>query len=255
MNTAHRLAASTVLLCTALSAVPVLGQGLSAEEIVKRSEDLFRGRTSHGIFEMTITTQRWERTLKFEGWFDGSERALIVILAPPKEEGVASLKIGNNMWNYLPNVNRVIKIPPSMMMQSWMGSDFTNDDLVRESSMARDYTATLLNTDSLDGTAAYKLQLIPKPEAAVVWGKLLYWVREEGFVPLRAEYFDEQGDLIRVLRFTEIKRMDDRVIPTVWSMIPRNKEGHKTVIHVIKIHYNVQLDENMFSLRNLRRLR
>lgn len=229
------------------------GQDLSAEEIVKKSEDLFRGRTSHAVFEMTIVTPRWQRTLKMEGWFDGNERALIRILAPPKEEGVSSLKIGTNMWNYLPKVDRVIKIPPSMMMQSWMGSDFTNDDLVRESSMARDYTATLLGEETLDGFESYKLELLPKPEAAVVWGKLLYWVRKNDYVPLRVEFFNERGERVRVLRFSEIKHMHDRVIPTVWEMVPEKKKGRKTVIRVLEIQYNVRLDPNLFSLRTLRR--
>lgn len=231
------------------------GQELTAEQIVKKSEDLLRGRTSHAVFEMTIVTPRWQRTLKLEGWFDGTERALIRILAPPKEEGVASLKIGNNMWNYLPKVDRVIKIPPSMMMQSWMGSDFTNDDVVRESSMARDYTANLLGVDSLDGARAYELELIPKPEAAVVWGKIRFWVRKKDFVPLRTEFYNERGELIRVLKFSKIKRMHDRVIPTVWEMIPQKKEGRKTVIRVLEIQFNVRLDKNLFSLRNLRRRR
>ncbi len=243
------------LLALVATTALALAQQPTAAEIVKRSERLLRGRTSHGIFEMTIITPRWQRTLKMEGWFEGDERALIRILAPAKEKGVSSLKIGNNMWNYLPRVDRVIKIPPSMMMQSWMGSDFTNDDLVRESSLARDYTPRLLGVDTLDGMSSYRLELLPKEGAAVVWGKILYWVRRKGSVPLRSEYYNERGELIRVLKFSAIKRMHDRVIPTVWEMIPQKKKGHKTIIRILDLRFNVRLDKSLFSLRNLRRRR
>jgi outer membrane lipoprotein-sorting protein len=226
---------------------------LSALDIIKKVDQLLRGDSAHSIMEMTIINPRWKRTLKMESWERGRKESLVRILAPKKEEGVGSLKIDYQMWNYLPRVERIIKIPPSMMMSSWMGSDFTNDDLVKESSIVEDYSHTLLGTVDLDGTDAFKIEAIPKPEAPVVWGKLYFFVREKDYVPLRQEYFSESGELVRYLNFSDIKRMGERLLPTVWEMVPLNKKGKKTIVNLIQIQFDLPLKDELFTLRNLKK--
>jgi outer membrane lipoprotein-sorting protein len=225
----------------------------TAEEIIKRAEDLMRGRSNTGTLSMTITTPNWERTLTMDYWEKGKDKSLIKITSPAKEAGMVSLKVDNNMWNYLPGVERVIKVPPSMMMQSWMGSDFTNDDLVKESSIVDDYDPAISGSDTLDGDEVYLLELIPKPEAAVVWGKIVAYIRARDYIPVKYEYYDEKEELIRVMNLSEVKWMGDRNIPTVWTIIPLKKEGRKTVMEVIELQFDIPIDDDIFSLSNLKR--
>ena len=226
---------------------------LTAEEITKKAEDLMRGRSNTATLTMTITTPNWERTLTMDSWEKGKDKSLVKITSPAKEAGTVSLKVENNMWNYLPSVEKIIKIPPTMMMQSWMGSDFTNDDLVKESSIVDDYDPAVLGKETLDQGEAYVVELIPKPEAAVVWGRIVAYIRDGDYVPLKYEYYDEKGKLIRVMDLTEIKEMGGRTIPTVWTMVPKTKEGRKTVIILNRIEFNVPISDDIFSRSNLER--
>ncbi len=226
---------------------------LTAEEVVKKAEDTMRGQSNVGKMTMTITNPNWERTLVMDYWEKGKDKSLVKLTSPAKEAGTVSLKIENNMWNYIPSVEKVIKIPPSMMMQSWMGSDFTNDDLVKESSIVEDYTPKLLPNKTLSEGEAYVMELTAKPEAPVVWGKILLYVRVTDFAPMKYEYYDEKGKLIRVMTMSKIKKVGRRAYPTVWTMEPKNKEGHKTVIIVNEIKFDVPIDKSVFSLSNLKR--
>ncbi len=226
---------------------------LTAEEIVKRAEDIMRGSSNIGKLTMIVTNPNFKRTLTMEYWEKGKDLSLVKIISPAKEAGTVSLKVDNNMWNYLPSVEKVIKIPPSMMMQSWMGSDFTNDDLVRESSIVDDYTPVLLENSMLSEGEAYTLELTAKPDAPVVWGKILVYVRVSDYAPMKYEYYDERGKLIRVMTMSKIKKIGRRAYPTVWTMVPKNKEGRETVIIVDEIKFDVPIDKNIFSLSNLKR--
>ncbi len=230
---------------------PALGQ--TAEEIVRRAEDAIKGRTSHGIFVMRVVTPDYQRTLKMESWWVGNEKALIKIIAPAKEAGNRTLKIGNEIWMYLRNTETTIRIPPSMMLQSWNGSDYTYDDLVRESNLVRDYKITLAGTDTVDGAVCWKLELIPKPEAPVVWGKVYYWVRKQDYLPAKVEYYDERGQLIRTMHFLEFKRMGGRKIPTRWIMRNERKPGHYTELIIKKVRFNIRIPDRIFSFRELER--
>jgi len=234
-------------------ALTAFAQEMTADEIVRKAEDIMRGSSNVGVMSMQIITPNWERTLDMKYWEKGKDRSLVKITAPAKEAGTVSLKVDYNMWNYLPSVEKVIKIPPSMMMQSWMGSDFTNDDLVRESSIVDDYDPALLGTETLDQGEAYLLELTAKPDAPVVWGKINIFIRVEDFAPLRYEYFDEDGDMIRVMYMSEIRVIDGRSYPTVWTMEPINEEGKKTIITVHEINFDVPVDDSIFNLSNLKR--
>jgi outer membrane lipoprotein-sorting protein len=246
--------AAALLLASALACgSAAMAQEPPARDIVDRVESLLWGRTVQGEYEMTITTPRWQRTLALRAWMERPRRSFIRILAPAKEKGIGSLRIGAEMWNYLPNVERTIKIPPSMMLQPWMGSDFTNDDLVKSSSLVDDYTSRILREEASGGAPAYVLELIPKPDAAVVWGKILYWVRKSDFIPLKQEFYDERGALVRVMTFTEVRPMSGRTIPTRWEIRPSDKPGNATTIVVKSAVYDRPVDPEVFTQRNLQK--
>ncbi len=226
-----------------------------ATEIVKKADDLMRGLTQVSTYTMNVIRPDWQRTMRFRFWSEGTEKAFILILEPAKERGVTFLKLKNEMWNYIPRINRIIKIPPSMMMQSWMGSDFTNDDLVKESNVVTDYDHTLLGRETLLGFDTYKIELRPRPEAAVVWDRVVEWIRVEDYVPLKAEYFNERGERIRTLTFSAIKPLGGRTLPTVFELVEEKKPGHKTVLILEDVVFDRPIANSVFTKQNLRRAR
>lgn len=225
------------------------------KEIVRQADEKFRGTSSIGTLSMTIERPSWSRTITMKNWTFGNEYSMIYIESPANEKGQVFLKRDNEMWNWVPSIERMIKIPPSMMMQSWMGSDFTNDDLVKESSLVKDYDQSLLGEETIENYPCYKIELIPHEDAAVVWGKIYMWVSKEQLLWLKAEFYDEDGDLVNTENLTDIKQMDDRVIPTRLEMIPEDKPGQKTVMIFEEIDFNVDIDESFFSIQNMRKVR
>ncbi|WP_299577189.1 outer membrane lipoprotein-sorting protein [uncultured Sunxiuqinia sp.] len=230
-------------------------QSVDIKEIVRKADQKLRGNSSIGEFTMTIQRPAWERTISMKNWTLGSDYSLILITAPAKEKGQVFLKRENEMWNWVPSIDRMIKIPPSMMMQSWMGSDFTNDDLVKESSLVKDYKHQLIGEENLEGYACYKIELIPHEEAAVVWGKIYMWVSQEELLWLKAEFYDEDNFLVNTEILSDIRQMDDRIIPTHLEMIPAEKEGHKTIMTFDQIDFDVDLKASFFSIQNMKRIR
>lgn len=231
----------------------VAAQEPSGREILDRVERLLWGNTVQGDYEMTISTARWQRTLGLKVWIERPKRSFVRIVSPAKEAGIGSLRLGSEMWNYLPNVERVIKIPPSMMLQPWMGSDFTNDDLVKESSILEDYTHKVLGTVTIDGQAMYQVEATARPEAAVVWGRILYWVKKSDFVPLKQEFYDERGELVRTMSFSDVRSIGGRRVPTRWEMRPRAKPGNVTIIALRNAVYDRPIDAEVFTQRNLQK--
>ena len=227
---------------------------IDIEAIVKQMDELYRSETSQTNMEMQIVTPHWERTLALEVWTQGMDRTFILINSPKKEKGVATLRIGNEMWNYLPKTNKVMKVPPSMMMGSWMGSDFTNDDLVKESSMLDDYTYELITPADALPDHLY-IQLLPKEDSPIVWGKLIVAIRVSDQIPTWQHFYDETGRLTRVMNFKEIRSFDGKTIPSVMEMIPQNKEGHKTVVRFVDAEFDKGIDEKVFTRRNLQKRR
>ena len=225
------------------------------KEIIRISDEKFRGTSSEGEMTMIIERPTWSREVSMKNWSLGNEYSLIYITAPAKEKGQVFLKREKEMWNWVPNIERMIKIPPSMMMQSWMGSDFTNDDLVRESSIVNDYTHKLVGEEIIDGYNCYKAELIPLDDAPVVWGKVIIWVSKEDYYWLKAEYYDEDGYLVNTENLSEVKQMDDRKIPTRMEMIPADEPGNKTIIIFKNMKFSVKIDESFFSQQNMKRIR
>ena len=232
----------------------IISADVTVDEIIDKVDKLYRSNSSYSEIEMRIITPEWERTLSMKVWSEGMEKTFIYITEPAREKGVSTLKIGNEMWNYLPKVDKTIKIPPSMMSSSWMGSDFTNDDLVRESSMVEDYTYKIINPDNTVDTLIY-IEMIPKEETAVVWGKVILTVRETDYIPVEQKYYDEEGNLKRIMNFRNIKKMGGKIFPSIMEMIPMDKEGHKTIIEYKDAEFDIPLDKDIFSLRNMRKAR
>jgi outer membrane lipoprotein-sorting protein len=222
-------------------------------EIIRRSENAIKGETSRGTFIMTVVTPSYTRRLEMESWWVGNTKALIVVTSPKKEAGNKTLRIGNEMWSYLRNTETTIKIPPSMMLQSWNGSDFTNDDLVRESDLTEDYGQTLLGPEDIEGARCWKIRLVPHPDVPVVWGRIDYWVRQSDYLPARQEYFDERGTLVRTMEFSDFRTMGGRKIPAKWVMINNAKEGHRTEFGIREVAFDVPISDRIFSLRELER--
>lgn len=247
-----RLATITVSLA-ALAVPGVRAQPSEGREILDKVEKLLWGSTVQGEYEMTIATPRWQRTLRLRLWMDRPRRSFVRIVSPAKEAGIGSLRIGTEMWNYLPNVERIVKIPPSMMLQPWMGSDFTNDDLVKESSILEDYTHKVIGTVQLDGETVVQIEAVPKPDAAVVWGRIVYWVRRADTMPLKQEFFSERGERVRVLTFSDVRKVGGRTLPTRWDMRPDAKPGNSTTVVLKDALFDRPVDDEIFSQRNLQK--
>lgn len=222
------------------------------EAIVRKVDELYRSEASYAEIEMEIVTPHWQRTLSMDAWTEGMNKTFIRITSPKKEEGMATLRIENEMWNYLPKTNKVMKVPPSMMMSSWMGSDFTNDDLVREFSLLEDYTYERVEGED---EGLFYVKAIPNEDLPVVWGHIIIAVRKADFLPAWQKYYDEKGDLMRVWNFTDIRKFGNRTLPAVMEIIPQQKEGHKTVMRYLKAEFDAKFDRDIFSLRNLRTTR
>jgi outer membrane lipoprotein-sorting protein len=251
-----RLAVLAVLLLGALllgPAGPAPADDLpDVDALMRRVDELWRGESSHARMTMTVKTDRYERSMSMEGWSEGTEKSLVKILEPKKDRGIATLKVEKNIWNYLPKINRVTKIPPSMMMGSWMGSHFTNDDLVKESSYEQDYASKLTFAGVRDGARIYEITSTPRPDAAVVWGKVVTEIEQESLLPIKALYFDEQGQVAREMTFDDLRTLDGRKLPTRLVLRPMDKPGEHTTIVYQAIEFDVKLPPGLFTLQGLR---
>jgi outer membrane lipoprotein-sorting protein len=219
-------------------------------DVVDAVDKLYRADSSYVVIEMEIVTPQWQRTLKMKAWSEGTDKTFIRILEPQKERGISTLRIGNEMWNYLPKVQREIRIPPSMMMSSWMGSDFTNDDLVKEFTFKDDYDFRYVKADNPTPGVLY-IECTPKAGRPIVWGSVLLEVDAATYIPIAERYFDEKGELMRVMNFKEIKAFGGRRIPSVLELIPQKKEGHKTVVRYLEAEFDMAVPADTFTRRNL----
>jgi outer membrane lipoprotein-sorting protein len=245
------LALVTLLTSLLLAPRPAAAQQ-TAREIVDEVDRLLRGESSRGRFTMEIVTEHWSRSLEIRVWSLGTEYALARVLAPAKEAGTATLKIDEEVWNYLPRVDRTIKVPPSLMMGSWMGSHFTNDDLVKDSRLIEDYEIEIAFEGRRDGVEVWEFALVPKPEAPVVWGKIVMQVRKRDKMPTWMRYYDERDRLERTMTLSEFRVMGGRLVPTVTDVIPADEPNERTTVRYEELEFDVGLSPDFFSLRNLR---
>ena len=237
------------ILFMGLIALPALAETApGATQIIDEMEALYRGESSRAEITMTVQTPNFQREMKMASAAMGTEQSFIRILAPKKDRGISTLKVDSEMWNYFPKINKVIKVPPSMMMGSWMGSDFTNDDLVKETTLTDEYNLSLDTTED-----RYTITLIPKQQTVTVWGKIEYVVDRDRMVPLQQNFYDDRDELIRKLVFSEVRQFGNHALPSRLEMIPLNKEGHKTTIVYDELTFNPEdVDPSVFTLRNLK---
>ncbi len=244
-----------ILAAFATASSGIAGQDLDARELVRRANDLARGLNSYSTASMQIVRPDWTREMAMKSWSLGTDYYLILITAPARDKGQVFLKRENDMWNWVPRVQRSVKIPPSMMNQSWMGSDFTNNDLVRVDSLVIDYTQEIVGQETVEGHDTYQIELMPLPEAPVVWGRVVLWIAKTEYFMLRAEYYDEDGELINRLTASDVKLMDDREIPTRMVMEDAKKPGHQTIMVTETADFHIDVDEAFFSQQRMRTVR
>jgi outer membrane lipoprotein-sorting protein len=230
-------------------------QEKTAKEIIQIADEKNRGETSQGAMAMKIIRPNWERTVEMKSWSKGDDYFLIYITAPAKDKGQVFLKRKKEMWNWVPSIERMIKIPPSMMMQSWMGSDFTNDDLVKQSSIVKDYTHELEGEEEIRGQSCYKIILIPLPDAPVVWGKIIAWVTIDGYNLWKSEYYDEDEFLINIENAYDIKSFGDRELPSKIEIQPADEPEKKTVLLLKDVIFNKPIDDSYFTQQYMKQVR
>jgi outer membrane lipoprotein-sorting protein len=232
------------------------GQELSPKEIVSKANEKFNGeKTSISQMSMTIVRPTWQRTIEFKNWTSGNDYALTLITGPASEKGQTFLKRQNEMWSWNPTISRLIKLPPSMMSQGWMGSDYTNDDILKESSVVNDYNHEIVGEEELDGHLCYKIKMVAKENAAVIWGYQIRWIDKKNFLFLKSELYDQDGYLVRTETGTDIKEMDGRMIPSRIELVPAEEEGQKTIIEIKEIEFNRPINDSFFSQQNMKRVR
>lgn len=255
MNSKNTL---TLLMLLMLLMLPVAisAQTPDAREIIRIADEKFNGeKTSISTMVMTIVRPTWERSIEFKSWNSGKENSLTLITAPAKEKGQSFLKREQEMWNWNPTIARLIKLPPSMMSQGWMGSDYTNDDILKESSVVNDYEHSILAEEEYEGRKCWKIMMRSKEDADVIWGHQVRWIDQKDYLFLRSELYDEDGYLVRTELGSDIRSMDGRLIPTRIELIPEEEEGQKTILQVKEIRFNEAIKDSFFSQQNMKRVR
>lgn len=230
-------------------------QGQDAYQIIKNADEHLRGVSQKAEMSIEVQRPKWSRTMEIKAWSLGSDYSFILINAPSRDKGTVFLKREKEIWNWQPKIEKIIKLPPSMMMQSWMGSDFTNDDLVKESSILLDYTHEISGDTLIQNRSCYTIELTPKPEAAVVWGKIKTFIDKADFLQLGSEFYDEDGYLINKMVASDIRSFGDKILPSKLVMTPVEEEGQTTILRYKSIEYDIDIEEAFFSKQNMKRLR
>ena len=246
------------LIAMLLTAFPAMAQEFSdhrqrTTHILNTVDDLWRGSSSYAVVSMQVKTEHYTRLMRMEGWSKGKEKTLFRVLEPLREKGTVTLKSDNHIYTYLPKTDRTIRLTSGMMMGSWMGSHLTNDDLVKEARLEEDYDATISFEGKRDGHAIIEFTLIPKPDAPVVWGKLLLVIMADSYTPLAEYYFDEDMVLARTFTFSGMKELAGRQRPAVLRVVPADKPDEYTEFIYEQLELNILLSDAMFSKSSLKR--
>ena len=236
-------------------ATNIIAQDLTAREIIDKANQKQQGDYHQGEIKMSIIRPDWKREMKMKSWASGDDFSLILVNAPARDKGAAFLKRDKELWNWQPTIDRVIKMPPSMMSQSWMGSDFTNDDLVKQSSVVNDYNQAITGETVIEERTCWEITLIPTEEAAVVWGKVKMWVDQKDFLQLKTEFYDEDDYLVNTMYGKKIGELGGRTLPLVMEIVPADEEGHLTRIEYLSMNFDKSIKDNFFSVQNMKRVR
>ena len=227
-----------------------------ANQILKNSEQKIQGiKSSYQEMMIKIVRPKWSKEMTMKGWSIGEDYFTSVVLSPAKEKGTVFLKRENEVWNYIPSIERTIKLPPSMMMQNWMGTDFTNDDLVQRSSITDDYTNSIIGNEIIDGLDCWIIELIPNEDAAVVWGKLVMWIDKRDYMQLKTQFFDEYDEMTSIMTGKAIKNFDGKKLPAIIEFVPLDKEGNKTIVERLVWKFDIDINERYFLPNYMKNLR
>jgi len=232
-----------------LSTLTLLQAEETAHNIMKKVDENVRGKNIYMQMNMSITSLGHKRTMKMQTWAQGSKKSFVKTIYPPKDRGITFLSLDNQMWQYIPKIERIIKIPPSMMLQNWMGSDITNDDMVKQSSIVDDYDATILKREANIVT----IQLVPKEDAAVVWGKIISQINTTNYTNVKDVFYDEDGLQVRTFTYEKVKKFGKYYIPTYWKITPSDKKGQYTEIIIEDVKYDTKISEQYFKKSALKR--
>jgi len=246
-----KVAIQTLLLLSVGFSLPCSADTIDAAAIIKAAMDQWRGTTSHSTMSMTIHRPDWERTMTMEAWTAGEKKSLVRILKPKKDAGNGTLLLDNKMWTFSPKINRVIKIPSSMMNQNWMGSDFSNKDVARSADIIDQYIHTLIDTESSEGHKVYVIQSVPKEDAPVVWGKEVLRIRDD-YVMLEHTFFDQDMKPIKRMRTSKVGMMGGRMVAIQERMAKLEIPDEYTEIKMLSAKFDIKVADSMFTLSNLR---
>ena len=227
----------------------------TAYQIIEKADSKMRGLSSYSEMSITTVRPKWKKTMTMKNWSKGDKYAVSLVTSPAKEKGSVFLKRSNEVWNYIPSLERTIKLPPSMMMQSWMGTDLTNDDLIKQSSTVTDYTHKIIGQETIEGLTCWKLELIPTEEATVVWGKLNVWIDQADYMQLKIEFYDEDEELINLMTGSNIKSFSGKRLPSILEFIPLEDQGNKTIIEYQVWEFDVEIPSNYFTTQYVSRLK
>ena len=254
MRTARTLVLAGLAIVLSLPVTPAAAQP-RPEEIIARMDAAMRGDSSYAEMVMRIERPRYSREVALRAWAKGRDASLILITAPARDKGTVYLLRDRDIWTYDPRIDRTTRLPSSMMAQSWMGSDSTNADMIRDTDPVRDYHHRLVTITDYRGDRSYLVEMIPKPETPIVWGKVLVWVRVADDLQLRLEYYDQRDALVSTMEMDQMTRFDDRVIPARVTVTPADTEGERTILLYRQVHFNIPIEDSFFSRATLQRLR
>ncbi len=226
----------------------------TAQEIIKKADEKYRGTSSYSEMTINIVRPKWSKQMKIKGWTKGTDYSVSVVTSPAKEKGTVFLMRGKEVWNYMPTIDRTIKFPPSMMLQNWMGTDLTNDDLVKQSSILEDYTHKIIGKEVKEGYNCWVLELIPKEDAPVVWGKVIIWVDQTEYMMLQTDYYDEDDFLVNQMIGSDIKEFSGKKLPSKLRVIPVEDEGQETVLIYDKLQFDIKISDQYFTTNYMKRI-
>lgn len=228
--------------------------GQTADEIIKNADDKFRGKSSYSEMTINIIRPKWSKEMKMKAWAKGSDYSVSVITSPAKEKGTVFLMREKEVWNYLPTIDRTVKFPPSMMLQNWMGTDLTNDDLVKQSSLVTDYNKEIIGEEEKEGYMSWKIELTPKPNAAVVWGKIIIWIDKKEYMQMQTDFYDEDMFLVNQMLGSEVKTFDGKSLPSKLTVLPIDKPEQSTVITYNTWKFNIDIPDQYFTTNYMKRI-
>ena len=244
-----------LLISFSFTSTKLSAQSMSAVDIIKKVEKTMRGNSNFSEIKMTIIRPDWSREMTMKSWAKGEDYALIQITGPARDKGTMFLKRQNELWNWQPKINKTIKMPPSMLTQSWMGSDFSNDDLVRQSSFIYDCEHEKLEDETVNGRDCYVIVLTPKEGVPVVWGSLKFWVDKKEYLQMKSEFYDEDEYLVNTIEFSKIKNLGGRNIPTLLTVTPAEDEENKTIIEYVNLQFDKSYEDSFFTIQNMKRMK